>query len=124
MSNFVDKLRLPTVLLFAYLIITNVATGVYEAAQVESNPALFLLGPIGFYWALGLWLQRDLHARGLSWALDTGFFLYIGWLVLMPYYLIKTRGAVGILIILAFIAINLGSMALGICLYVFLGPNQ
>jgi len=115
---------LPTVFLFAYSIITNVATGVYEAAEVGPNLTLSLVGPIGFYWALAIWLQRDLHARGLSWVLDTGFFLYIGWLLLMPYYLIKTRGARGILIILAFIAINLGSIAVGIALYVFLGPNQ
>jgi hypothetical protein len=52
------------------------------------------------------------------WVYDLGFFLCIAWPLIMPYYLFKTRGAKGLLVILAFIGAYVGAAILGITLSV------
>lgn len=109
----------PTIFLYAYVVLTQVASGMYEAAQVEPVPAFILISQLGFFWALACWLQRDMDSQAIRWAVDVGFFLYLGWLFVLPYYLFKTRGPRAALVILAFVAVYLGSLAAGIAAYVF-----
>jgi hypothetical protein len=52
-----------------------------------------------------------------------GLFLYIAWPVIMPYYLVKTRGAKGLLVILGFVGAYLGAQMAGVALYVLLAPR-
>jgi hypothetical protein len=49
---------------------------------------------------------------------DLGFFLYLAWPIVMPYYLIKTRGAKGLLVMLGFVAAYVGAAIIGIILSV------
>jgi len=121
MRNFQPKFAAPTVFLYVYVIVTQVVAGLYEAAELEPNPALVLIGPFGFIWALAGWFQRDIYSRGLRWAIDLGFFLYIGWLIILPYYLFKTRGPRAALIILGFALVYVGSLAAGVTLFVLFG---
>ena len=121
MRNFQPKFTAPTVFLYVYVIVTQVVGGLYEAAEVEPHPALVLIGPFGFFWALACWFQRDIYSRGLRWAIDLGFFLYIGWLVLLPYYLFKTRGPRAALVILTFVLVYVSSLAAGVTLFVLFG---
>jgi hypothetical protein len=53
-----------------------------------------------------------------AFSLDLGFFLYLAWPVVMPYYLVKTRGAKGLLIMLGFVAAYVGAAIIGIVLSV------
>jgi hypothetical protein len=48
------------------------------------------------------------------WVYDLGFFLCIAWPFVVPYYLVKTRGAKGLLVILAFIGAYVGATIVGI----------
>ena len=118
MRNFRHKFTAPTVFLYAYVIVSQVVTGLYEAANLPPHPALVLIFPLGFIWALACWFQRDIYSRGLRWAVDLGFFLYISWLILVPYYLFKTRGSRAALVILGFVRIYIGSLATGVILFV------
>jgi hypothetical protein len=63
-------------------------------------------------------LRTDSRKRAVAAVYDLGFFLYIAWPVVMPYYLVKTRGAKGLLLILSFIAAYVGSAILGVVLSV------
>jgi polyferredoxin len=65
---------------------------------------------------LGWWLRTDSRRRGVLSVYDLGFFLYLGWAIVMPYYLIKTRGAKGLLVMLGFIAAYVGAAIIGIVL--------
>lgn len=112
----------PTAFLYAYVVLTQVVGGVYQAADVQPPAALIILGPIGFFWAVATWLQHDATSRGLRWVLDLGLILYVAGVFVLPYYLIKTRGWRGIGVILGFAGIYLGSFILGILLFLLFGP--
>lgn len=51
-----------------------------------------------------------------------GLFLYIAWPFVMPYYLLKTRGAKGLLLILAFAGVYVGALIAGAMLHALLAP--
>ena len=64
-------------------------------------------------WIFGWWLRSDSRKRGIILVYDLGFFLGIAWPLVMPYYLLKTRGARGLLIIFGFIVVYFGAAIAG-----------
>ncbi|MBC8031397.1 MAG: hypothetical protein H7Z16_14905 [Pyrinomonadaceae bacterium] len=123
MSKILSTLVSPTGLLYIFVALTQVAQGVYLASDFEPNPALTLLYTFGFIWIIGWWLMTDSRKREVKWVFDMGLFLYLAWPFVMPYYLIKTRGARGLLVILGFVGAYVGSLILGATLYVLLVPT-
>jgi hypothetical protein len=109
-------------LLYLYLIAVQVVTGVYLAREAKLPPAFSLLYPFGFLWAVGWWLRQDSRVRGVGWVFDMGLFLYIAWPIVMPYYLLKTRGAKGLLLLAAFAGAYVGALLAGAVLYTLLTP--
>jgi len=65
----------------------------------------------------------DSRGRGLSWVFDMGLFLYVAWPFILPYYVVKTRGTKGLLVILSFVAVYVGASIAGVVLYVLLAPQ-
>ncbi len=120
MSNFLPRLVSPTALLYFYLIIMQIAQGVYFASEIEPSPAFMLIDSVGLLWIVGWWLLRDSRKRGVAWVYDIGFFLSIAWPLIMPYYLLKTRGAKGLLVILAFVITYIGAGVVGMAMYLLL----
>ncbi len=106
----------PAPLLYSFVVITQLAYGIYYGAQIQLPAAVVLLHWLGFLWAVGWWLRTDSRKRGVAVIYDLGFFLYIAWPVVMPYYLVKTRGAKGVLVILGFIAAYVGVVLVGVVL--------
>ena len=122
MGNFLSKLMSPTSLLYIYLILTSIARGIYFGGQIEP-PALFtFIYSSGFLWIVGWWLLTDSRKRGVAWVYDIGFFLNIAWPFIMPYYLVKTRRAKGLLLILGFVGTFIAALAVGMALYLLLAP--
>ena len=104
----------PTVLLYSFLVITQFAYGLYLGRQIDA-PALYtLLHWAAQLWIIGWWLRTDSRKRGVVWVYDLGFFLCIAWRLVMPYYLVKSRGAKGLLVVLGFIGAYVGATILGI----------
>lgn len=122
MRNILRKLSSPTALLYLFLIVTQIAAGVYLASETEPPPAFSFLYPLGLLWAFGWWLRDDSRKRGVAWVFDMGLFLYIAWPFVLPYYLLKTRGAKGLLVILVCAAVYVGALLAGALLYVLLAP--
>lgn len=122
MSNVLRKLSSPAALLYLFLVVAQVAAGVYLARGEEPPPAFSFLYPLGLLWAFGWWLRDDSRKRGVGWVFDMGLFLYIAWPVVLPYYLLKTRGAKGLLVILACAAVYVGALTAGALLYTLLTP--
>ena len=118
MATVLSRMFSPGPLLYLFVVITQFAYGVYLGAELELPPGVMLLYWVGFLWAVGWWLRTDSRKLGVASVYDLGFFLYIAWPVVMPYYLVKTRGAKGLLLILAFIAAYVGAAILGIVLSV------
>lgn len=123
MSNFLPRLVSPTALLYIYLTLMQIAHGIYFASEIEPPPAFTLIDTVGLLWIVGWWLLTDSRKRGVALVYDIGFFLSIAWPFIMPYYLLKTRGAKGLPLILAFVSIFFGAVVVGMALYLLLAPS-
>lgn len=118
MSAVLSRLFSPAPLLYLFVVITQLAYGVYLGAQLQLPPAVTLLYWLGLLWAVGWWLRTDDRKRHVAAVYDLGFFLSLAWPVFIPYYLAKTRGPKGLLLILGFIVAYVGAGILGIILSV------
>jgi len=118
MATVLSRMFSPAPLLYAFVVITQFAYGAYLGAQLEFPGAVTFLFAIGLLWAVGWWLRTDSRRRGVLSVYDLGFFLYLAWPIVMPYYLIKTRGAKGLLVMLGFVAAYVGAATIGIVLSV------
>jgi len=54
---------------------------------------------------------------------DLGFFLTVAWPLVLPYYILKSRGRKGLLAILYFVATYIAATVVGAVLYVLLAPQ-
>lgn len=117
MSKFLSKLGTPTALLYIFVVLTQVASGIYLAGESEEPPSFALLYTLGFLWIIGWWLLKDSRERGVEWVYDMGFFLYIAWPFIMVYYLLKTRGVQGFVVILTFAGVITGALLIGMMVY-------
>lgn len=120
MGKPVSQILSPAVLLYLCVFVGQAAAGFYWAGDAGPSPAFSLLYALGFLWGVGWWLRRDSRRRGVQWVLDMGMFLNIAWPLIMPYHLLKTRGAKGLLLILAFAAVYVGGLVSGAVLYALL----
>jgi len=111
---FSQRVFSATTLLYSFVVITQFAFGLYLGRQMEAPPAYTLLHWAAQLWIIGWWLHSDIRKRGVAWVYDIGFFLCIAWPIVMPYYLVKTRGAKGLLTILGFMGAYVGAAIAGI----------
>jgi hypothetical protein len=118
MATVLSRILSPTVLLYSFIVIAQCAYGLYLGQQIEAPGGYTLLQWAAQLWIIGWWLRTDSRKRGVVWVYDMGFFLFIAWPLVMPYYLVKTRGAKGLLVILGFIGAYTGAAILGIILSV------
>jgi hypothetical protein len=103
----------PTVLLYAFAFVSQIGHGFYSVTEGEPPPGFTVASGIGFLWILGWWLRRDSKLRGIPWIYDMGMFLCLLWPFIMPYHLIKSRGAWGLLGILGFAGAYIGGLVVG-----------
>lgn len=112
-NSRLSRIFSPTVLLYAYVAITQIGVGVYTVFEGGPPASFTLASTVGFVWIVGWWLRRDSQRRGIAWVYDMGMFLYILWPLLMPYYLIKSRGVRGLLVVLGFAVAYIGGLLVG-----------
>jgi len=68
---------------------------------------------------LSLWVHADTRLQHIHQPLDFGFIFLGFWPIALPYYLIKTRGAKGIMPCIGFFAAYLAPFFLARVLYAF-----
>lgn len=118
MAILLSRVLSPAPLLYSIVLMTQFAYGAYLGAQFEFPPAVTLLYTVGLLWVTGWWLETDSRRGRVLQIYDLGFFLYVAWPIVMPYYLVKTRGVKGLLLILAFVAAYVGAGVVGVLLSV------
>lgn len=76
-------------------VFSSLVGALYAGVQIEPSPvvALFLSG--GPLLAVIMWLQKDARRTGIAAVQDFGYFLYLAWPVVIPWYAFKTRGRSG-----------------------------
>jgi hypothetical protein len=99
------EIATPARVLFIFVFVAQFLTGIYAALATEL-PFLFeILYPVVTTWLVWWWIKEDSAGTRESWPIDLGLFLFVAWPVIVPYYLIKTRGISGLVGVVAFIAI-------------------
>lgn len=114
MSNsLLSRIFSPAVLLYAFVVITQISRGIYTVLEGDAPAFLTFVIALGFVWIVGWWMRRDSQRRGIAWVYDMGMFLYILWPFIMPYYLLKSRGVRGLLVIFGFAVAYIGGLLVG-----------
>lgn len=112
-NSLLSRTFSPAVLLYVFVVITQMGHGVYVVTEGGAPPSFTFANTLGIVWLIGWWMRRDSQRRGFAWVYDMGMFLYILWPFIMPYYLLKTRGARGLLVVLGFVVAYVGGYLVG-----------
>jgi hypothetical protein len=82
--------------------------------ESDAPAAFTFASTLGTVWIVGWWMRRDSQRQGIAWLYDMGMFLYILWPFIMPYYLLKSRGARGLLVVLGYVVAWIGGYFVGV----------
>ena len=113
-NSLLSRIVSPTVLLYAFVIASQIGRGIYEVTEGGPPAGFTFVSALGFIWLVGWWLRRDSRLLSISSVYDLGLFLYFLWPFIMPYYLLKTRGARGLLVVLGFAVAYIGGLLVGV----------
>lgn len=105
------------VLLGLSVFVYNFAAGIYQAAGLEPLPTLEFLYNGAFLCGVVWWLQAEVARTAVSSAYCSGLVVGAGWLFIIPYHLIKTRGWKGLLPLFALIGSFLMAHILAVIVY-------
>jgi len=72
--------------------------------ETESPDSIYNLWALIFMVLIATWCQKD--AQGKNWPFEYGYFVFLFWPVVLPYYLIKTRGLEGFIMFIGFGALS------------------
>ena len=114
MVTLLSRIHSPTILLYLFVVTAQIGFGIYYGRGMEPPPAFSLIYALALLWIIGWWLRADSRRRGVAWVYDLGLFLVIAWPFIVPYYLVKSRGAKGILIVLGFVGAYIAALIIGI----------
>jgi hypothetical protein len=68
---------------------------IYALSSAQPAPVVVLFTSLGPIVAVCAWLQKDARVTSVSSVHDWGFFLWLAWPLLIPWYAFKTRGRSG-----------------------------
>jgi len=85
------------VLLVILVFVNNFGVGIYRAGGTEPPPELELLYTAAFTCGVVWWFRAEVSRHSLWPVYCPGLLLYVGWIIIIPYHLLKTRGAKGLL---------------------------
>lgn len=106
-------LVLLTILIFIY----NFAAAFFLLSGVEPSPTVEFLYAAAFPCALVWWLRSEKRKSAVVPVYCQGLLCSIGWFVIIPYHLLKTRGAKGLLPLLLLVGSFLLAQILAAVVY-------
>lgn len=109
------------VLVFVY----NLGAGIYVVYGLEPSPTLEFLYQAGFICGVIWWLRADARRSAVQPIYCPGLLVGAAWIVIIPYHLVKTRGARGLIPLFALIgSFVLAHIATLVLYVVLLMSNQ
>ena len=95
------------VLLAVLVFLYHLGLGFYYARGVELPPAFEFLYTGGLLCSIIWWLKDDSRKHRVTPVYCLGFLVSIGWMIVIPYHLFKTRGMRGLIPIFGLIGVFL-----------------
>jgi hypothetical protein len=90
-KNFLNG-SFPIVLMAALVVVQYLAAGLCLARGSDLSELSGLVNDIVLLTLMGCWLGRDSRKRGIARVWDIGFFYVTAWPIVVPSYLVRTRG--------------------------------
>lgn len=85
------------VLLMILVFLYNFSAGVYYAQGLEPLPTVEFLYTAAFLCGVVWWLNAEGGRSAVKPVYCRGLLVALGWLIIIPYHLLKTRGARGLI---------------------------
>ncbi len=102
------------ILLFVY----NFTATLYLLTGVEPLPMAQFLYLAGFACGTVWWLRSETRKSAVTNVYCDGLLMNLGWFVIIPYHLLKTRGWKGLLPVLLLVASYIGSIVMAAIVYI------
>lgn len=104
------------VLLGVTVFVNNFAYGIYYATGVEPSPTVEFLYTGAFICGVVWWLQAE-AGSAVNPVYCSGLLVGIGWLFIIPYHLLQTRGLKGLIPLFALIGSFFAAHILALVVY-------
>ncbi|HEY0761932.1 MAG TPA: hypothetical protein VGD61_06125 [Pyrinomonadaceae bacterium] len=111
------------VLLIILIFIYHVGATIYQSLGLEPLPTFEFLYEAAFLSGVVWWLRAETKRSAVTLVYCQGMLVGIGWLIIIPYHLIKTRGIKGLLPLFALLGSFLLARILATVVY-FAISNQ
>ena len=111
------------VLLGLLIFVYNLGAGLYLASGLEPHPAFEFLYAAGFACGVVWWLRAEVKRSAVVPLYCEGMLVSLGWLVVIPYHLLKTRGLKGLLPLLFLIGCFVFAYVCAVVAYLFISPE-
>ena len=106
------------ILFGALVFVYHLGHGIYFALGLEPLPSFEFLYTAGFLCGVVWWLRAETKSSPVVWNYCDGLLVGIGWIFIIPYHLLKTRGVKGLIPLFALIFTFIASNALAVVIYV------
>ena len=93
------------VLLGILVFVYQIGLGIYHAHGLEPLPTFQFLYMAGFLCGIVWWMKAETGRSPVDSIYCPGLLVGMGWLIVVPYHLVKTRGPRGLLPLLALFGI-------------------
>ena len=107
------------VLLGVLIFVYHLGFGIYIALGLEPLPTFEFLYNAAFLCGVVWWLRAEAKSSPIAGIYCEGVLVSIGWIFIIPYHLLKTRGIKGLIPLFALIFTFVASKVLAAVLYIF-----
>ena len=106
------------VLLGTLVFVYHIGLGIYHTKGLEPLPTFEFLYTATFLCGVVWWLKAETGTSAVRSIYCPGVLVGLGWLIVIPYHLLKTRGLRGLIPFLALLGLMVVSQIFGAILYV------
>ena len=105
------------VLLVVLVFVYHFGIGIYRVWGLEPSPTFEFLYTAAFVCGVVWWLKAEARTSAVKHVYCLGLLVGIGWIIIIPYHLFKTRGVRGLIPLLALIVSFLAAYLLVVIVY-------
>lgn len=109
---------LPMLVLIGILVfIYQFGIGIYYARGLEPLPSFEFLYKAALLCGVVWWLRADTRRYAVKPVYCLGLLVRVGWIIIIPYHLFKTRGLRGLIPLVALISVFIAAQLLSVFVY-------